>query len=335
MAYDREVTLNSSTPGVTLAGTLRSPRVPLASALLLPGSGPLDRNESLGGQRPFEELAAALSASGIASLRCDDRGVNQSTGDYLSIDANTLLADASAQLQFLSSELPSIPFAVIGHSQGALFATRLAATEPRVAKVVLLGAAMRPGIQIMMSMRQLLADDAGLTGEARASYIEHSQLLFDTLVEHEDCVERARAVRALIADSVRGANDSDFLPDFGGVDAFIDFAVEDAMEWEVRELLMSHTASEVREVNSPTLAIWGARDRHVDAEQELSAFIDSKHTHHRGMIIPGLNHLFQRSKLGRIEDYPSDGPTMQDPAIELITDWILNDTDLLDLETYG
>lgn len=322
MSLDHEVTLNSSTPGITLAGTLRTPKAPRAAALLLPGSGPLDRNESIGGQRPFEDLAAALSASGIASLRCDDRGVHKSTGDYLGIDAGTLLDDASAQLQFMINEMPSISHAVVGHSQGAIFATRLAARDQRVSKLILLGAAMRPGMDLMMAMRRLLADDSELTGETRSAYLEHSQALFETLVKFENDAQRAHAVRALIVESVKGASDADFNPDFETADAFIDFAVSDAMEWEVREILLSHAASELRHIDVPTLAIWGALDRHVDAEQERAVFCALGKARSRTVIIPGQNHLFQRTERGRIEDYSKAGPTMRHPVPKLITEWI-------------
>jgi uncharacterized protein len=73
--------------GTRLAGTMTRPErdPPVPAALLLSGSGPLDRDSNMRRQvlNVGSALAAALAAHGVASLRYDKRGVGESGGDYL------------------------------------------------------------------------------------------------------------------------------------------------------------------------------------------------------------------------------------------------------------
>src|SRR5262245_36860240 len=83
---EREVTYTNAADKTTLAGTLTVPagKGPHPAVLLLPGSGPVDRNETmLPGHKPFMVIADHLTRRGIAVLRTDDRGVGESGGDYL------------------------------------------------------------------------------------------------------------------------------------------------------------------------------------------------------------------------------------------------------------
>lgn len=152
--------------GTRLAGTLLLPGAagPVAGALLLNGSGPLDRDSNIPGQRldVAAALAGALASHGVASLRFDKRGVGASGGDYLSTGFQRETADAGAALAALRAT-PSIDperIVIVGHSVGATIAIRLAADDaraphpdpdavPPVAGVVLLAGAARPGEQVM------------------------------------------------------------------------------------------------------------------------------------------------------------------------------------------
>lgn len=307
---------------VTLAGTLEAPRHPVGAALLLPGSGPQDRDETIGGQQPLLHLAQGLSARGVATLRCDDRGVGESQGDYLAIDGETLLEDAKSQLAWLADRVPGLPLAVIGHSQGGLFALRLSAEEDRVTCAVLLGAAVRPGMEFMLGMRELMADDAGLTGQDREAYLAHSRTLFAAIAATDDADERAAVVRRIIDDSVVGATAADVAPDFASVDEYVEYAIADALEWEVRELLRSNPASTLAKVTIPVLGLWGAVDRHVESQHEQAAFDRVCSDSCASRVLPAMNHLFQRSATGRIARYPNDGAPMRDPVPSLVAEWI-------------
>src|SRR5215469_7702626 len=71
-----EVSFRNEAADVTLAGTLTLPRAagPFSAALLIAGSGPYDRDESVANHKPFLVLSDYLTRKGIAVLRYDKRG---------------------------------------------------------------------------------------------------------------------------------------------------------------------------------------------------------------------------------------------------------------------
>jgi len=128
---EREALFNSG--AFRLAGTLALPRSrkgPFPAALLLVGSGPVDRDENYGLLRidATRQIAGVLASAGIASLRYDKRGVgNSQGGDWRAAGFFDAVDDAAAALAFLVG-LPEVDggrVGAIGHSEGAFMATAL------------------------------------------------------------------------------------------------------------------------------------------------------------------------------------------------------------------
>lgn len=152
-----------------LRGTLTLPagRVEAPAALILAGSGPVDRDGNLPHARndSLKRLARDLAARGVATLRIDKRGVAASAPaaareDDLRFD--TYVADALSWLPVLEAEAGAAGLRVtrlflIGHSEGALVAT-LAAQRRAVDGLVLLAGAGQPACPVID--RQLT--DAGV-----------------------------------------------------------------------------------------------------------------------------------------------------------------------------
>lgn len=117
---------------VTLSGTLTYPegykegqKVPVV--LMVTGSGPQNRDEELMGHKPFLVLADRLARHGIASLRYDDRGVGQSTGDFSSATTAALATDALAGIKYLRGIKKFSCVGILGHSEGGSIAYMLGA----------------------------------------------------------------------------------------------------------------------------------------------------------------------------------------------------------------
>jgi uncharacterized protein len=145
-----DVTFDSD--GCTLAGTCTEPAHPAAAALLIAGGGRTDRDSDV--RLPLGQtlrggitraIAEALAAVQVSALRYDKRGVGASGGDYLTVGMDQRLADASAALGWLAARNPGLPLLVIGHSEGAYYAARLAGEDRGVAGAVLLSGSVRPG----------------------------------------------------------------------------------------------------------------------------------------------------------------------------------------------
>jgi hypothetical protein len=127
---------------VELAGTLTFPKsgAPFPAAILIPGSGPSDRDQTVWGHKKFLVLADYLTRRGIAVLRSDDRGVGESTGDFDSATIADLASDTSAAVAYLKKRSEIVPDAIglVGHSLGGDIAPLAAVQSPDVAFIVLM-----------------------------------------------------------------------------------------------------------------------------------------------------------------------------------------------------
>ncbi|MCJ8209349.1 alpha/beta hydrolase [Mucilaginibacter sp. RS28] len=125
--------------GATISGTLTMPanatgKVPVV--LIIPGSGPTDRN----GNSPkmglnansYKMLAAALSKSGIASLRYDKRLVGEtvSSTKESQIRIDNYIDDAVGLINNLHDDARFSKVIVLGHSEGSLIGMVASADQP-------------------------------------------------------------------------------------------------------------------------------------------------------------------------------------------------------------
>ncbi|WP_225726755.1 MULTISPECIES: alpha/beta hydrolase [unclassified Nocardia] len=137
--------------GCRLAGTFAEVPNPIAAAVLIVGSGPVDRDSNHRGLR-FDVTAAiaeALAGVGVSSLRYDKRGVGASTGDYLPTGLAQQLTDARAAVRWLADHAPGVPLLAIGHSEGSLHAIELAA-EHSVSGAGLISCGARGGEEVLI-----------------------------------------------------------------------------------------------------------------------------------------------------------------------------------------
>src|SRR5713101_2350280 len=102
---EEDVAYKNDAAGITLAATLTIPpgKGPFSAVLLITGSGPQDRDESLMGHRPFLVLADYLTRRGITVLRADDRGVGGSTGSTPNSTTEDFVGDVLTGVRFLKS----------------------------------------------------------------------------------------------------------------------------------------------------------------------------------------------------------------------------------------
>jgi uncharacterized protein len=147
-----------------LPGTLSLPRVDhkVAAVVLVHGSGPNDRDETIGANRVFADIAAGLASRGIAVLRYDKR-TRVAPQEFAPSRAFTVreevIEDARAAVALLRArhEIDPRRIVVLGHSLGAMLAPRIAKEDADVAAIVLLAAAARPLADTIVEQSEYLA----------------------------------------------------------------------------------------------------------------------------------------------------------------------------------
>src|SRR4051794_36392117 len=128
-----------------LPGTLTLPTGtgPFPAVVLVHGSGPHDRDETIGPNKPFRDLAWGLATRGIAVLRYEKR-TKEHGAKFVKENTYTLrsevIDDVRAAVALLRSHRSVDPkrIFVAGHSQGAVAAPRVAELEPGLGGVILL-----------------------------------------------------------------------------------------------------------------------------------------------------------------------------------------------------
>jgi dienelactone hydrolase len=161
-AYSAEQVRVPVTPAVgdtfSLGCTLTVPksgRAPYPGAITITGSGLQGRDEDLWPllpeYRPFRQVAERLAGVGIATLRCDDRGKDASTGDPAIATTVDLANDTKAQLSWLRArpEINPAKIALVGHSEGGIIGPMVGVEDKKLAALVIMAGTAKVGRAVL------------------------------------------------------------------------------------------------------------------------------------------------------------------------------------------
>ena len=319
-----------------IAGTLTLPygvegQVP--AVILITGSGAQNRDEELMGHKPFKVIAEYLSAHGYAVLRCDDRGVGESTGDMAHATTLDFAHDVEYQLDYLLTQPelfdPQRIF-LFGHSEGATVAAIVAARRAEVAGVAMLGGAGADGKTILLQQNEALFRLRGVADsliERRLACMRDLFAMCDTLSLGKD------------ADTVKTINLA-FRPLFKKYSAGLTkeqkqqcgltntecygWAVSMATPW-LTTFLTLNPADYIAKMRCPLLAIGGEKDCQVLAEANLSAIkrVCKKNRVKCSIVqLKDINHLGQMCETGSVEEYATLGQAPDDMVLEALVNWL-------------
>jgi len=186
--YRAEEVVVRTPAGHSLTGTLTIPanaRGRMPAVVTITGSGQQDRDENISivpGFRLFRQVADTLGRRGIAVLRLDDRGVGGSGGDVNGTTAD-FADDIRAGVAYLRarSEIDGARIALVGHSEGGMIAPMIAATDRRLAAIVLMaGPAARGDSVIAFQLRSAVEQEPSIAPAARDSALSAIRAQFDS-----------------------------------------------------------------------------------------------------------------------------------------------------------
>jgi alpha/beta superfamily hydrolase len=136
-----EVIYKSPDQSLQYGGTITIPmgNGPFPAVVLITGSGPQDRDETIFDHKPFAVIADALTRDGFIVLRVDDRGIGNSTGNFYNSTTADFVKDVNTSVDYLKSrgEVDDGKIGLLGHSEGGMIAPMVAAQRKDIDFIVL------------------------------------------------------------------------------------------------------------------------------------------------------------------------------------------------------
>lgn len=326
-----EVTFENKAAQVKLSGTLTLPpgKGPFPAIVLVSGSGPQDRDETIFGHKPFLVLADHLTRNGYAVLRYDDRGTAGSGGDHHKATTADLAQDAFAALRWLQSrkEVQKKKAGIIGHSEGGTIAAMLAAQQKDIGFIVMLAGTGMSGDQILLQQQELIGSGTGMPDSVLRKTLATNEQIFDIMRSTKDTAQ----IRERVVLFLNHAYKDGLLPQVEGrskEDIVHAYANELLTPWLIY-FVQHDPQQDLKKIKIPVLALIGSKDHQVLPQYNIPALQEAlaDNGHPRTLVMPldGLNHLFQEAGTGMPQEYGSIEQTFAPVALQTILNW-LNET---------
>ena len=289
-----------------LKGTLTMPadcdrKTPVL--VMVTGSGLQNRDEELFGHKPFAVIADAFARAGIATLRYDDRGFGESTGDVVLCTTEDLKNDALAGVKLLRDRFERV--GVIGHSEGGTIALMLAG-ERQVDFAVSLAGMIVSGAETLLAQNRRAFESAGLPESEVEAF---ARLLSDTFTAIRTRSPLPSADNYDITDALR-KNYAAALPSFRT--PYMEF------------FLGLDLSASLSGITCPVMALNGTKDTQVQCDRNIAALEAGLPSNSRSVIRAedGLNHLFQHCVTGEVSEYKSIEETFSPEVLSEMIAWI-------------
>ncbi|CAN5457047.1 alpha/beta fold hydrolase [soil metagenome] len=325
---EEEVFFENRKDGIMLAGTLTYPDSDgvFPAVILISGSGPQNRDQKIFGHRSFLVLADHLTRHGFVVLRYDDRGTEQSTGDHSLATSADFATDVLVAVDFLKtrSEIDSDHIGLIGHSEGGVIAPLAANQSDDIAHIVLLAGTGIPGKEISLLQTKSLLTDLPFEVEDEESFIQFNERWLEIAASDQMIPEKRDALTQHFRDveSVLYA----MLPEGMDTENYIAQQVRMSLSPWMQYFYNHNPSDELGKITIPVLSLNGSKDVQVDAKvNQLAikrALEKAGNRHFRILELEGLNHMFQESESGQMNEYAAIEQTFSPMALDEITRWL-------------
>lgn len=291
--------------GAVLSGTLTLPEnytKNTPALVMVTGSGLQNRDEEAFGHKPFAVIADALARQGIATLRYDDRGFGESTGDVISSTIDDFKNDAETGIRLLRKRFKHV--GVLGHSEGGTIAMMLAADKAVDFAISLAGMTVCGKELLLRQNRDALAG-MGLSSDLVDIYCKHLSDGMDAVIAGKD----PEHVNDTQLPAVLNQNLNKTFHQFSTpyMRSFIRLSAKDNL---VKTIV-------------PLLALNGTKDTQVDYVNNLAVVKSlSPNKPFTVKSYESLNHFFQHAETGSIDEYGKIEETISTEVLSDIIVWI-------------
>lgn len=327
---EKDICIENKKGESTLCGTLTMPDElnshPLV--ILITGSGSQDRNEEIGGHKPFLVIADYLTKCGFAVFRYDDRGFGQSKGDMKNATTYDFMTDAAAVLHFFGDypNIDSESIGIMGHSEGGMIAWMLGAKYPKdIAYIISLAG---PGVDIIdLMLKQTL--EVYLLSEIEEDDLEWMMAMqeetYQIALNSKSSAEIREQLTGLFAKYGKDLSEEK-KTEYGMTEANLNVAVMQLSSTWLKYFLKFEPSKYIKKIKCPILAINGTRDIQVTSKENLKGIQESINPRKCKALetheLEGLNHLFQMAEEGTIQEYYYLQETFSIEALKVIEDFM-------------
>ena len=323
---------------IDLAGTLAWGREkrPEYLFILIAGSGPNDRNQTIFEHQPFRVLTHHLLtqsplAAKSAVFRYDKRGIGFSSGSYALATTYDFADDVQAIIEGLRKrkELRSLKkIILIGHSEGGMIAPIVASRKVKgLSSLILLAA---PGLAIDALMLRQSRDILALNPKIKASSLDlldslNSQI-FQTIKASSAKIDVEALYQTLIP-SLEAIPAED-LSEMGLSKQSLKMRLKQANSPWYLDFIRFDPKNYLSKLKSdlPILALNGDKDIQVDGASNLAAIQTilsaQGHKNFTVELLPNLNHLFQTCEVCDLEEYRRLSETLSPSLFKSLDAWL-------------
>jgi len=327
---DEEVTFENKSANITLVGSFTYPKSDgkFPAVVLVTGSGPQDRDESLMNHKPFLVISDYLTRNGIAVLRYDDRGFGKSKGNFAAATSEDFATDALAAVEYLKTRKEVNPkkIGIAGHSEGGLIAPMCAVNSNDVSFIVMLAGPGVAGKDILILQTELIMKAEGSKEEDIKKSIEENKSYYNIISEETDSTVMYKKLLAMYDKDVSKLTDEEKKKPEYSKENFERAAKTLLSPW-FRFFVKYDPRPTIEQVTVPVLALNGGKDLQVPPFQNLpkieEALKAGGNKNFKVVELPGLNHLFQPAKTGGVSEYGNIETTFSEDALKIMKDWIL------------
>ncbi|HAN40027.1 MAG TPA: hypothetical protein DCQ29_14090 [Chitinophagaceae bacterium] len=330
------IILENNVQNITLAGTLTHPttqqRYP--TVILITGSGPQDRDETIGNHKPFAVWADYLTKKGYQVLRIDDRGVGKSKGNFVKSTTLDFATDIHAAVDYVKTlnTTDTNNIILMGHSEGGLIAPMAAAERADIKGIILLAGTGVTGYEVLRSQIKALVMANRKASEKNATaYQQLWATGMQIALQQKDTATGMLAARNAVATWYQQHADSSLAQELGYTSLAV--ATTDMLNnmksfyspW-MQTFLQLNPADYVSKLRCHVRALFAARDIQVIPninEPAISkAVATSQAASYATKTLPQLNHLFQQCKQCNGNEYIALSETINPTALATVGLWL-------------